>query len=162
MSQRLLSLTWMTLVWMALWGDISVANALGGIVVGSAILLIVPPRGLSSGLTLRPFSALRLGAYFSWQLVEASAIVAWEVITPVSRLNQAIVAVPLRTRSRVLAALVGNMVSLTPGTLTLDVLGDPPVLYVHVLHLRDGKQILASIHTLEALALRAFSTEEHQ
>lgn len=160
MSRKLLSLGWMTGVWIALWGDISVANALSGLLVASAILVISPPRELSTGLTIRPVAVVLLGAYFLWKLIVASLVVAWEVVTPINRLNQAVVAVPLRTQSRVLAAMVGNMVSLTPGTLTLDVLGDPPVLYVHVLHLESDEHMRATIHTLEALAIRAFGDEK--
>ena len=33
------------------------------------------------------------------------------------------------------ATLIANAVSLTPGTLTLEVRREPPTLYVHVLHL---------------------------
>lgn len=159
MRERLLSLVWMTSVWVALWGDISVANALGGLLVGSVILVLVPPHSLGSDLTLRPFAALHLVLYFFWELIVASAIVAWGVVTPINRLNQAVVAVPLRTESRVLAALIGNMISLTPGTLTLEVLGSPPVLYIHVLHLRNDDQIQVSVHRLESLALRAFGAD---
>lgn len=159
MSRRLLSLAWMTSVWIALWGDISVANVLGGVLVGSIISVLAPSRGLAPDLRFRPFSALRLAVYFSWEVVVASVIVAWEVLTPSSRLNQAVVAVPLHTGSRVIAALVGNMISLTPGTLTLEVLGDPPVLYVHVLDLHTEEHIHASVHRLEALALRSFGAE---
>lgn len=162
MRRRLLSLVWMTGVWIALWGDLTVANTLRGVAVATIVLLILPPRDLASGITVHPFSVARLGSHFFWQLIKASAIVAWEVVTPINRLKPAVVAVPLRTDSPVLAAIVGNMVSLTPGTLTLEVLGDPPVLYVHVIHLQSNDDVLASIHKLELLATRAFTNVEYQ
>ena len=161
MTQRLISLGWMTALWVAFWGDLSVANVVGGIAVGSVILVLVPLRGLSAGLRVHPIWLMRLGAYFLWKLIEASVIVAWGVVAPVNRLNQAVVAVPLHTTSSVLAAIVGNMVSLTPGTLTLDVIGDPPVLYVHVMQLHSDEQEVESIHTLEALVLLAFTDKDH-
>lgn len=159
MKQRLITLVWMATVWVALWGDISVANALGGVMVGSAILLMVPPHGRYTGLAFRPFAALRLGVYFFRELVLASVVVAWEILTPADRLHQAIVAIPLRTRSPVLSALVANMVTLTPGTLTLDLIGDPPVLYLHVFYLGTVEKACAGIHTLEDRVIGAFGAD---
>jgi hypothetical protein len=53
---------------------------------------------------------------------------------------------------------VANAVSLTPGTLTLDVDPDPPVLYVHVLHLRDVDRLRREVAPLELLVTQAFGT----
>ena len=160
MKERLLTLTWMTVVWVALWGDISVANVLGGVAVASVILLLVPPRGKYSDLTFRPFHALSLFVYFLWKLVESSTVVAWEILTPADRLKRAIVAVPLRTRSKSLSALVANMVTLTPGTLTIELQGDPPVLYIHVVYRGSLESACDGVSDLEDRVLRAFGPGE--
>ncbi len=88
--------------------------------------------------------------------MEASAIVAWEVVTPQSRINEGIVAVPIRGVTRGLTAVVANAITLTPGTITLEVHEHPTVLYVHVLHLHSLEAVRAEVRHLEELAIAAF------
>lgn len=90
------------------------------------------------------------------ELLEASVIFAWEVVTPRNRINQGIVAIALRGVSDVMTTLVANAISLTPGTLTLEVHRDPTVLYVHVLHVHDIERMRREVLHLAALAVRAF------
>lgn len=147
-------------VWLALWEDISLANVVSGTILSVALLLLfrLPPT-LHPG-TIRPLAVVRFVAYFAWKLVEASAIVAWEVATPVNSINEGIVAVPIRGVSAALTTAVANAISLTPGTLTIDVDDDPVVLYVHVLHLRDIEAVRRDVQRLETLAIRAFGSAD--
>lgn len=157
MRGTLLTILWLTAVWLALWEDLSVGNVLAALVLALIIVRIAPVS--RSGLhAFRPFAALRFLGYFLWKLLEASATVAWEVVTPRTRIKEGIVAVPIRGVSDVLTAVVANSISLTPGTLTLEVHREPTVLYVHVLHLHDIEQIRREVLHLEALAIRAFGS----
>jgi multicomponent Na+:H+ antiporter subunit E len=103
-------------------------------------------------------ATVRFLAYFLAKLVEASVVVAVEVATPRNRIRTGIVAVPLRGASDALVTLVADAVTLTPGTLTLEVGRQPPTLYVHVLHLRDVEAVRREIRHLEVLAVRAFGS----
>jgi len=156
-ARTALALAWGVLVWVALWGQATVANVLGGLVVGSFTLWLVPlsPAG-APPTTVHPLAALHFLSFFLGALVRASAIVAWEVVTPRNRIHQGIVALPLRTESRGLATLIANAISLTPGTLTLEVHEDPLTIYVHVLHLRRVEVVREDLRRLEELALLAF------
>ena len=147
---------WSVVVWCALWSDLSVANVLWGAIVGLAGLALLPARPGPAGVGVRPLWALAYLANGLWSLVVSSGVVAWEVVTPRNRLNQGIVEVPLRTRSVGVQTLVANTVSLTPGTLTLEIRREPPALYIHVLHLRSIESVRQDISRLEDLALRAF------
>lgn len=153
-------LIWSAVVWTALWHDVSVANVLWGVVVGALTLWIAPVPLRATRVTLRPLGVLRFALFAAWSLVQASAVVAWEVVTPQNRINQGIVAAPLRTRSPGVTTLIANVISLTPGTLTLQVRGDPPTLYVHILHLRSIEAVRGDIQRLEELAMRAFPLED--
>lgn len=158
--RRLPFLAWLVLVWIALWGDLSVANVLSGVAVASLLLMAFPHAGPGPAGTLRPLRALVFLAYFTYRLVEANLVVAWEVITPNNEsINEGIVAVPVTGASDAVITILANAISLTPGTLTLEVSRDPAVLYVHVLHLRDIEAVRRDVHTLETLALRAFADE---
>jgi multicomponent Na+:H+ antiporter subunit E len=159
--RALIAVVWAVAVWAALWGDLSAANLLGGLLLGLVTVVLVPVAGSGQAhpVTVRPVATLRFVVYFLKALVVASAIVAWEVVTPGSRIAPGVLRLPLATRSRGLATLVGNAISLTPGTLTIDVRSDPLTLYVHVLHLARPEHVRAQLRELEAYARAAFDPE---
>ena len=152
-------IVWSVVVWTALWGTMSVANVLWGAVLGGLSLVLLPVQHKDHRLPVRVVPMARFGLLFAWSLVKASAVVAWEVVTPRNRINEGIVAIHLQTTSPGLITLIANAVTLTPGTLTLEVRHDPPTLFVHVLHLRAIEDVRADIHHLEAVALAAFADE---
>jgi multicomponent Na+:H+ antiporter subunit E len=159
---------WLTLVWALLWGDLGLASLLSGLAIAVFVVLIARPTGVH-GIQLtsfHPASALVFLLYFLMQLVKSNFQVAWEVITPRSNVNRAIISVPLHVRTDGLATVVGNAITLTPGTLTVDVRRDdpdlPPVLYVHALHFTDVDDLRRDVLRLERLAVRAFGTKEQR
>jgi multicomponent Na+:H+ antiporter subunit E len=154
--RRPLFFLWLVVAWVALWGEPTPANIGSGAVIAAALVWLFPPRRGEPGGGVRPVAVVRFLVYFLGQLVAASAIVAWEVVTPRNRINEGIVAVPIEGASDTLVTIVANAISLTPGTLTLEVDRDPTVLYVHVLHLRDVDEVRRDVRRLEALADAAF------
>lgn len=158
--RNLFTVAWLTIVWVALWEDVSWANLIGGVAAGVVVTLLVPIRPREATFGFRPLAFVRLVAYFTWALIEASAILAWEVITPRNRINAAVLAVPLHSRSRGIVTMVANMVSLTPGTLTLEVEETTMTLIIHVLHLESVAESRRSVLHLEKLALSAFPLRE--
>lgn len=161
MSARLPLVVWLLVVWLALWGDFTVANVVSGLLVSGALVLLFPVAGPQLMGPMRPLRALVFLGYFLYKLFEASAVVAWEVITPRNEdINLAIVAIPVTGASPAVTTIVANAVSLVPGTLTLEVREEPRTLYVHVLHLRTVEAVRRDVLRLEWLALRAFGSEE--
>lgn len=158
MIARLPFAVWLIVVWVSLWGDVSAANIVGGAGVAAAALLLFPSAGPRRGFTFRPLHAARFAGYFFYKLIEANAVVAWEVLTPNNAgVREAVVAVPLGDHhSDAVVTLIANAISLTPGTLTLEVRRDPTVLLIHVLHLRSVEDTRAQVRRLEHLAVRAF------
>lgn len=157
---------WLTALWIALWADLTIGNVIGGLLVAIAVIVVARPTGVS-GLELRrfrPIAAVVYAVYFLGQLVSSSLYVAWEIITPGSGLNRAIIAVPMHTTSDALVTLVANSITLTPGTATIDVRehpeGGPPTLYVHVLHFGDVESVRRDVLRLERLAVHAFGSAE--
>ena len=159
---------WLTLVWALLWGDFGVASLLSGLGIAVFVVLVARPTGVrGSQLTsFHPISAVVFLGYFLVQLVKSTFQVAWEVITPGSNVNRAIIAVPMHVDTDGLVTLVGNAITLTPGTLTVDVHArehdQPPVLYVHALHFTDVESLRRDVLTLERLAVRAFGTRQQR
>jgi len=146
--------------WVALWGDVTVPNVFGGALIATVVLVAAPlPRPLRGELVIHPGRLLVLVAFFLRELIEASAIVALTVIRRRSTTTSGIVAVALSSDSDALTTIIANMVSLTPGTLTVEVDSTPPVLYIHVLHLVDIDQVKVDVATLERHVTRAFGSD---
>lgn len=152
----LVLLVWMTAVWVTLWESVTWANLLGGMVVAGLILYMIPPVTPVPGVGFRPVAAVKLLVYFLKELVVASAVVAWEVATPGSGINTAVVSVSLTSQMAGVITAAASMVSLTPGTITLEVDEETSTLFIHVLHLRSPEETRESVRRLERLILEAF------
>jgi multicomponent Na+:H+ antiporter subunit E len=144
----------LALIWIAVSGDFSGAGLLTGFVLGYIIL----------GITLREVPAfaayvrrvpkiILFAGYFLRELIRSNLRVAWDVVTPTHYMKPAVIAVPLDAKTDGEIALVANLISLTPGTLTLDVSSDRRVLYIHVMYLDDLEQVRADIKRFEARVL---------
>ena len=59
-----------------------------------------------------------------------------------------------------LLVFLANVTALTPGTMPIEVVRDPPTFYVHVLHLHDVEAVRDEIRRMEHLAIRAFGSKE--
>ncbi len=163
---------WLTALWVALWADLTLGNVIGGLLVATAVVSIARPTGVT-GLErtyFRPLSALRFLGYFLWQLVKANLVVAWEIVTPGLKINRAIIAVPMHTSSAGVVTVVANAVTLTPGTVTVDVVENEVTLddgatvrtdrtlFIHVLHFLDVESVRCEVLQLERLAIKAFGS----
>lgn len=147
----------LALVWVALWGDVSVGNVLTGLLLGAAVLVLAPLPRQEGPRHLRPGAAVRYVLHVLRELVLATAQVARQVFWPLGRLSPGVVRVHLRTGDPALVSLVADTISLTPGTLTLEVDLERRMLWVHALHLPDGSgdAVVADAHRLEELGAAA-------
>ena len=124
-------------VWAALAGTFTLATLLTGFAVGFVALWIVQPLTGATAYHARVFAWVRLVVMFHVELVVSSIAVAWDVMTPRHRARPAIVDVPLDVTSDAGILLFTNLVSLTPGTLSLDVTDDRRTLRVHAMFADD-------------------------
>ena len=92
---------------------------------------------------------------YLWALIVANVRVAWEAATPGLSITPAIIRVPTRTRTDLETMLLANMITMTPGTLTLE--ADPKTrdLYVHTLYFTDHDTFFAEIAQLERTLFKA-------
>lgn len=104
-------------------------------------------------IVLRPHRTIWFLLVYLWSLAVANAYVAWEVITPRHYLRPGIVEVPIRSRKDLEIFMLANLVTFTPGTLTLGVAKDRSAMYVHGLHVRSPEAFRRSIQRLEDLLL---------
>jgi multicomponent Na+:H+ antiporter subunit E len=128
---------WLTVVWVALWGDLSVANVLAGIVVGALACLVFPLPPLRMNLRVRPHRLGWLVVRFLWDVVVASAQVSWLTVQLRRQPRNAVIEVDLSTDSDFVLTLVAEMVSLVPGSLVVEARQSTHTLFLHVLDVGD-------------------------
>ncbi|MEU7812756.1 Na+/H+ antiporter subunit E [Pseudonocardia sp. NPDC049154] len=131
---------WLTVVWVLLWGTISVKIVVGGILVAAAVTALFP-LPLLARLPFRPWPLLQLGGWLLADLVVSGALVAWETVRYGPRARAGIVAVPLRTGSERITTLVAAAAALTPGSFVLQIDRAGSRLYVYALGLRGPADI---------------------
>lgn len=159
-----LLLLWLTGVWVGLWGSVTAANVLGGLAVAVVLVLMLPLTEVNEDDDVRAGPLLRFVAHFAADLVRASLQVALLAVRPRLQLRQAVLAVPVRSASDRLLTLLANAISLTPGTLTLEVDRPSSTLYVHVIDVGPDAQALErvreSMRRVEHLAVQAVGSAD--
>lgn len=124
--------------WAMFFGAFSWLTLLSGFVAGYAVLwLLQPLMGAKSSYFLRVWYWLKLIVLFHYELVVSSLQVLWDIVTPSHRSRPAIIDVPLDVKSDAGILLVTNLISLTPGTLSIDVSEDRKTLKVHAMFADD-------------------------
>ncbi len=93
--------------------------------------------------------------YFAWQIVVSNLTVGADVVTPGSRMSAGFVEVPLRCRTRFEIMMMANMITLTPGTVTVAVDEASSTLWIHDLYVSSPDDVRASIRAMENHLLRA-------
>lgn len=160
MRPRLFLVAWLTVVWLALWRDVTFGNITSGVVLAAVVVGLFPPEN-AARVVIRPVAMVRFVGATAMSIVRANVVVAWEVVTPSNRINEGVVAVELRSNDPVVITNVSNAIILAPGTMVVDIeRGDgdrPTILYVHVLHLRRIEDVRRDVQRLEALARAAVS-----
>lgn len=85
----------------------------------------------------RLLKLLDLLAFLIWQMIVANWQVALDVLTPGHNLRPAILAIQLDARSDAAITMLANIITLTPGSLSLDISSDRRILYVHLMYAGD-------------------------
>jgi multicomponent Na+:H+ antiporter subunit E len=129
----ILEIVLLSLAWMALTGDWSLPALLFSCALGWLLLRLVRPLGGDGFRRVRVARLPGFLLYFQKEVVVANLKVAATVVAPRGRLRPAIVAVPLAVDRDAEIALLANLITLTPGTLSLDVSPDRRTLYVHAM-----------------------------
>ena len=153
----------LTLVWNLLWGAFTWANLFSGILIAVASLVFFPLPPVVFAGRLRPIGILRFAMRFIADLVVASIQVALLAFRFGRHPTSAIVAVPLRIHSDLNMTLVGEAVSLVPGSLIVEADRETATLYIHMLGVRDHEhleKLRKDVWLLEDRIARALGSDE--
>lgn len=135
----------LALAWMLLNGNYTGTNFILGFVVGFLALRLSQPFGLKTSYFRRFHALIGLFLFFCYEMVISVARVVWDVVTPTHLSDPDIVYVPLDVESDLEISLLANMVSLTPGSLSLDVTTDKKHMVVHAMFAPEHEKVIREI-----------------
>jgi multicomponent Na+:H+ antiporter subunit E len=157
MSSRIVIALIFTLAWAGVTGSFSIPNLGFGLLLGLAAVWLVRDGQAASPIRVRPVQLARLILLFVVELIKSGVRVAIIVLRRDMRLNPAIIAYPLRVTSDFEIALLANLITLTPGTMSVDVSDDRATLFVHCVDVPDAEAVILDIRNgFERLILEAF------
>lgn len=128
----------LALVWLALSSQWTPANFMLGGAIGALLLTLLPAAAGRTDPLDRVRRRLAFGAFVIGALVRSNLRVLAAIVNPRLGIRPAIVAVPLAARhSPGTLTVMANLISLTPGTLSLALSGDRRTLFVHAMDVED-------------------------
>jgi len=128
----------LALVWAMTIGDFTPANFAVGFGVGYAVLWLGAAQRRQSVYFQKVNGFILFTIYFFKELLVANLKMARYTLTPLSQLKPGILSIPIRpdmTDTEV--TVLANMITLTPGTLSMDISADRTTLFVHFMHMDD-------------------------
>ena len=133
--------------WAIVTGQFTLANLVAGFALGYAALWVAQPIYGRSDYFRRVGRIMLLVVHFTYQLLVSGLRVLAAVVAPRLYARPGIVAVPLDAETDAEILLVANLISLTPGTLSLEVAPSRECLYVHVMFFDDVEAVRRAIKT---------------
>jgi multicomponent Na+:H+ antiporter subunit E len=124
----------LALVWVGMTGEFTPLNFAIGFALGLLILFFARRVVGTPNYLVKTVQVLELVVFLLWELLLANLRVAYDVLTPGYHMRPGVVAIPLDAKSDIEITLLANLITLTPGTLSLDVSSDRSVLYIHVMY----------------------------
>ena len=144
----------LALSWAAITGLFTWSNVLAGFILAYVVLFITQRAVGSYSYFRRIDRVLRFAVFYLWELILANLRVAYDVMTPRHRIRPGVVAIPLDARTDTEITLLANLITLTPGSVSLDVSSDRRFLYLHAMYIDDVEEFRQSIKdTLERRVL---------
>ena len=142
MSPKIILFLFAFIVWCLFSWVPDGAHLLAGILVASIVAFM-----MGDLVILRPHLLLHLRRYinfiflyvpvFLWEVLKANIDVAYRVVHPELLINPGIVKVKTSLQSDIALTLLANSITLTPGTMSVDIDKDKSVLYVHWIDVRS-------------------------
>jgi multicomponent Na+:H+ antiporter subunit E len=125
--------------WLLLTFNLTPVNLVAGAVAALVTSLLFARYFFSNvGKFIQPKRYFWLLVYlliFTWECIKANFDVAYRVLHPAMPIKPGIVRVKLGLKSPFARTMLANSVTMTPGTITVDIVGDE--LFVHWIYVRS-------------------------
>ncbi len=128
----------LTLAWVMVTGVFTFLNIVIGLLLGYGVLAITQQVTGRPGYARKLMQTVSLIAFFIYELTVANIRLSLDVIRPNARIRPAIVAVPLSARTDLEITALANLITLTPGSTSIELSDDRRTLYVHLVNIGDA------------------------
>jgi multicomponent Na+:H+ antiporter subunit E len=153
--KQLTSNLFLAVVWCLLTASFSSWNFVAGMLVGSAVVNTYSSVTGQRSYYKRVWGLFAFACYFIRILIKANFQIAWEILTPAHNQSPRILRYPVDGLSDVEKTTLSNAISLTPGTLTVDISPDGKWIYLHCMYAKDPAATLAEIDDLSSRLRKA-------
>lgn len=131
------------LLWMGLSGAQSLRSFLFGYLLGMLFLFLFNAQNHSARFYMKPvFAVIKLFVIFCWEILISNLNVLIYVFRPLSDLKPGIVAMDVDFKTDFELVLLANLITMTPGTMTLDIADDEKCIYIHALDCSDPESLV--------------------
>jgi len=154
MIQLFLLNLFLAAVYVVLTDDLSALNLLTGFFIGSLVVTIYARATDRPSYFGKIGRLLRFIGYFLRILTKANLQVAWEIITPGFSMSPRIIRYPVHELTAVQTTTLANAITLTPGTLTVDVDEPGGYLHIHCMYAADRAAAVSQIDDLKDRLVR--------
>jgi len=134
------------IAWCFLQGEVTLGNLILGGLLGIGVLSISLSFNKMNGSLYQLKAVVRLIFFIIRELIVSSLRIAWDILTPTVYARPRIVRIPIGDLNDVAITLLANAVSLTPGSLALEVKDDHQFLYVHLMYAEDRDSAVREIY----------------
>ncbi|MBN3929749.1 Na+/H+ antiporter subunit E [Streptomyces verrucosisporus] len=131
---------WLWLLWTVLWGSVSPVVLVCGAAVAVAVAVLFPLPPIGHRASVHPLGLAAMAGNMLVDLVRSALVVAREAVLRGPRTRAAVLEVHLEADTDLLITATSHLVTLTPGTLVLEIDRGRRRLYVHALPVRDASQ----------------------
>lgn len=132
-------------LWLALHNVSSLGQAFLAVIIAIILPILTHPFWPEPPPQVRLGAAFRLFCILLWDILMASLEVARLVLGPLDRIHSSFVDIPLDIEDPFVGTLLAGIVSLTPGTVSIDIIQSQRILRLHVLNVEDQAATIAFI-----------------
>lgn len=129
----------LAIAWTAMVGELSVFTLGVGAILGFIVLMM--RRQIENRVLIRIWRIVLYFLYFLWKFLLSVIRVSMDILTPNESLRTGVVAIPLDVKGDFGITLLANSLTLTPGSVTMDISDDRTVLYLHTMHLTTVEEV---------------------
>lgn len=108
-------------------------------------------------LPRRVWTFLKFVPFYAIEMILSSTILAYDILRPKKTFKHGIVAykLDLKTDTAILAFI--NLISMTPGSLSVDLSADRKILFIHSMYLDDPEEFIKNVKlTFEKRIIKIF------
>ncbi|MBN2486980.1 MAG: Na+/H+ antiporter subunit E [Bacteroidales bacterium] len=97
----------------------------------------------------KTYNILSFIFFYLLKLIESNLYIAYDILTPKMHVKPGMIEVPITIRSDFGILLFSNLLSMTPGSLSIDISVDKKQMKVHILYNNNEQKSLKEIENIQ-------------